>query len=114
MIEIKHRFPTFNAYINKERSNRYAAASSKKKEGIIARSYCKGHEPFKTPCKISLTYYVKNKRVDLDGWAFARKVILDSMVKEGVLPDDSLKYVIGIQEQVVVDSDERVIVEVIE
>ena len=45
------------------------------------------------PCELWITWYEKNRRRDLDNIAFATKFIQDSMVKCGVFPDDSQKYI---------------------
>ena len=45
------------------------------------------------PIKIHFHWIEGNKKRDLDNIAFAKKFILDSMVKIGKLKDDNRKYV---------------------
>ena len=48
---------------------------------------------YKKPIKIHFTWVEGNKRRDLDNCAFAKKFILDAMVKYGKLKDDNRNYV---------------------
>lgn len=48
---------------------------------------------FERPVKIAFKWTEGNKRRDLDGICFAKKFILDALVKYGVLSDDNRKCV---------------------
>lgn len=93
--EIKIKLPSLNEYINACRNNRYAGAKMKKQveDGI---SYYIGKLPrFEKPINIHFHWIEENKRRDLDNVAFAKKFILDAMVKCGKLKDDNRKFVTG-------------------
>ncbi len=75
---IDHDFITLNEYIAKERSIRFAAAKIKKEETNYAYNYFINKEKIKNkPVIIHFTWYVNNKRKDLDNISFAKKFILD-------------------------------------
>ncbi len=40
-------------------------------------------------------WYEEDKRRDIDNIAFAKKFILDALVKTGILPDDSRKWLLS-------------------
>ena len=111
---IKHRFISLNQYIAKERSNRYVAAKIKKDETNIAYYSLKGKEKIAIPSKLRFIWHVKDKRTDLDNIAFGKKFILDGFVKAGLIVDDSLKYIYGFVDEIVIDKMEYVEIETIE
>lgn len=58
------------------------------------------------PVKISIDWYSKDKRIDIDNVSFAKKFILDGMVEAGLIENDSRKYVVGIgREQFFIDKN---------
>ncbi len=99
-IWIPIRFPNLNDYINKERANRFAGAKMKKDWTNIAESASTlalgmgdAYDGF-YPASIHITVYEPDNRRDVDNiTAFVKKVCLDGMVKAGVIPDDSRRYV---------------------
>ncbi len=95
MIEIYYPFTFLNEYINKERSNRYAAAKIKRDTTSAIRYMLLGKPKLKTPCRLNFTWLVLNQRMDLDNIAFAKKYVIDGMVSAGLIPDDGLKYIKG-------------------
>lgn len=113
---IEHKFTSLNVYIAKERSNRYVAAKCKKDETNIAYLSLLGKP--KIDCtngvKLHFRWYIKDKRTDLDNLTFGRKGILDGMVKANIIPDDSLRYIVGFIDDIVIDKHERVEIEAIE
>ena len=50
---------------------------------------------FERPVKIHFHWIEKTSKRDLDNVAFAKKFILDALVENGKLKDDSQKYVRG-------------------
>ena len=110
---IYHRFTTLNEYVNAERRNKYLGAKIKRDETNIAYYSLKGTPPIETPCKLSFTWLVTNKRRDLDNIAFAKKFIIDGMVKAGIIPNDGMKYLIGFQDQFKLSYKEGVTIEVL-
>lgn len=91
--EIKMKLPSLNDYVNICRRNRYESASFKKKiERQISR-YIDELPAFEKPVTIHFHWIEKDSRRDLDNIAFAKKFILDAMVKSGKLADDNRKFV---------------------
>ena len=113
MITIIYKFTALNEYTNSSRANKYLSGKIKKRETEIARLHFINTPPIKTPCKLKFTWIMKSKRMDLDNRAFSRKFILDGMVKANVIPDDSLKYVIGFQDEYEIGAEDGVRIEVI-
>lgn len=64
------------------------------------------------PVKIHFIWVEENKRRDLDNVCFAKKFILDSMVKAGKLKDDNRNYVVGFEDSFKYDKESKVILEV--
>lgn len=88
-IEIPLKLPSLNEYINECRKNRYAGAKFKKQVEDAIGYYLMSLPRFNNPVSIHFHWVEGNKRRDLDNVAFAKKHILDSMVKIGKLKDDN-------------------------
>lgn len=89
------RLPGLNDYTRANRGNRYAGAKWKKETEELVSMFLVNPKPAETPVVIRIQWQEKTARRDLDNIAFAKKFILDAMVKKGILPDDGPKYVIG-------------------
>lgn len=96
---IKEKLPSLNEVIEKNRANRYAGAKYKADiENIIGvyihNALVKGliHKQDKQ-CWIAIEWTEATKRRDSDNIQSSQKFILDSLVKNGVLKNDSRKYV---------------------
>jgi Holliday junction resolvase RusA-like endonuclease len=63
---------------------------------------------------VCFEWHEKTKRRDADNIASAKKFILDALVKNGVLVDDSRKYVVGFHDAIIDDTEDFVRVELIE
>ncbi len=111
-IEIPFRLPSLNQYINECRKNRYAGASMKKTVDRDIGYYINKLPQYKNPIKIHFTWVEENKRRDLDNVCFAKKFILDSMVKAGKLKDDNRNYVVGFEDNFKYDKVSKVILEI--
>lgn len=99
-----------NDYVNECRSNPYGANSLKKRNQkqvylaiLEADRREKLHRIYKYPVRLKITWYEPNKRRDVDNITFAVKFILDELVKERILQNDSQKYVCEIWNSVRVD-----------
>jgi len=94
-LTIGGRFVGLNDYIQAERANRYKAAKIKRENTDRAASACKAQRiPRQNEAvELEICWYEPNRRRDLDNIGFAVKFIQDGMVKAGVLPDDSQKWV---------------------
>ena len=112
MYTINHRFTSLNQYILAERTHRHKAAKLKKAESYIAYLSLLNKPHITTPCRLRFTWYIKDKRTDADNICFAKKYIIDGMVKAGLIENDSLRYIVGFQDEFVIDKNERVEIEV--
>ena len=93
-IEISGRLTDLNEYIRVERGNRYAAASLKKKDTELVASQATEAGIIKEPCLITFNW-LYSTRHDFDNIAFAKKFVLDGLVKAGVLSNDNQDSVAG-------------------
>ena len=111
-IVIDHQFPTLNEYIKIERGNKYAAADVKSRETAVVKHFCIGKRQMAYPIKITFIWHLINRRKDLDNVAFAKKFILDGLVKAGVLKNDNLNHIIAFEDKVIFDKKEYVELEI--
>lgn len=111
-VEIPLKLPSCNDYINACRYNKYYGAKMKKdiEEQIVI--YINELPRFNKPVKINFLWIEGNKRRDLDGICFAKKFILDSMVKAGKLKDDNRNYVTGFTDSFEYGKETKVILEI--
>jgi Holliday junction resolvase RusA-like endonuclease len=63
---------------------------------------------------VRFEYHERTKKRDADNIASAKKFILDALVKNGILADDSRKYVKGFCDVIVDDKTDFVKVELVE
>lgn len=113
-IEIPFRLPSLNEYIDKCRRNRYAGATMKKQVESDIAYYINKLPEYKKPIKIHFHWVEENKRRDLDNIAFAKKFILDSLVKAGKLKDDNRRCVTGFTDSFEYAKESKVILEITE
>lgn len=113
-VEIKLKLPSCNEYINACRYNKYAGAKMKKDVEEQIFYYIKDLPSFNKPVEIKFTWIEESKRRDLDGICFAKKFILDALVKYGKLKDDNRKMVCGFVDKFEYADKSKVIVELIE
>lgn len=92
-IEIDMKLPSLNEYTRWCRGNKFLAAKKKaqieQEIGLFLTKMPKTNNPI----KIHFHWIEGNKRRDLDNICFAKKFILDSMVKHNKLKDDNRKVV---------------------
>lgn len=111
-IEIPFRLPSLNQYINECRRNKFAGAKMKKYVESDIGWYIKQLPEYKNPIKIHFIWVEENKKRDLDNVCFAKKFILDSMVKAGKLKDDNRNFVKGFRDDFEYGKASKVILEV--
>ena len=111
-VEIPLKLPSCNEYINECRKNKYAGAKMKKEIEKIIGYYLTGIPKFKNPIKIKFHWIEGTKKRDLDGICFAKKFILDSMVKNGKLTDDNRRYVTAFTDTFEYSDTTKVILEI--
>ena len=110
--EIPMKLPSLNIYINECRKNKYAGAKMKADYEEAISWFVKRLTPVEKPCIIHFTWIDKNIKRDCDNISFSKKFVLDSMVRCGVLPDDSRKWVKGFTDSFRQGADYKVIVEI--
>lgn len=112
------RLDGLNEYTSANRSNRYKGSQMKlKNESIVIEAIKRYqlHKIKKYPIKLKITWYEKNKRRDVDNITFATKFIQDALVKQGIIIDDSQKYMNQLRHDVKVDKEyPRIEVQLIE
>lgn len=94
-VEIKVKLPSLNEYIRVCRANKYMASKYKAEMEETIGWYLLSLPRYDRPVKIHFHWMEDNKRRDLDNVAFAKKFILDALVKTGKLKDDNRRYVVG-------------------
>ncbi len=119
-FEIPEKLPSMNEVVNKNRSNRYAAAQMKK--DLEARICLYIREAMRKgtlsvvvkPCRVKFTWHERTKKRDVDNIQSSQKFVLDALQKSGVLPNDNRKWVRQIMHEVVDSDRDGVLVELIE
>lgn len=111
-IEIPYKFPSFNEYVNECRKNRYAGGNMKKRIEEDISYYINKLPYFNKSVKIKFIWIENNKRRDFDNICYAKKFILDSMVKAGKLKDDNRNYVVGFEDSFEYADESKVVLEI--
>lgn len=91
--EIPFRLPSLNEYIRACRSNKYEGYRMKADVEKDIIWFINNIPKFENPVIIEFTWIEENKRRDLDNIAFAKKFILDALVKAGKLKNDNRRNV---------------------
>lgn len=111
-IEIPFRLPSLNQYIYECRRNKYAGAKMKRDAEECIMWYINKLPKYSNPIKIHFHWVEENKRRDLDNVCFAKKFILDSMVKSGKLKNDNRNFVKGFMDTFEYGKESKVILEI--
>lgn len=90
---IRMKLPSLNEYVRVCRANKYQASVFKNEVEAEIGSFIYKLPEFENPIKIHFHWVEGNKRRDLDNICFAKKFILDALVKWGKLKDDNRKCV---------------------
>jgi len=110
-VTIPLKLPSLNDYTKMCRADgRYANKIKQNLEQQIGL-YLIQLPRFENPVKIHFIWVESNKRRDLDNICFAKKFILDAMVKYGKLKDDNRKCVIGFTDSFKYEDRNKVILE---
>ena len=111
-FEIDMKLPSLNDYTSWCRKSKFEANRYKAKiEQQIG--YCLLNMPKWTkPVKIHFHWIEGNKKRDLDNICFAKKFILDAMVKYGKLKDDNRKCVTAFTDTFEYGKTTKVILEI--
>ena len=109
---IDMKLPSLNDYIRVCRSNKYQAAKYKADLEEKIGYFLVKMPKWSKPIKIHFHWIEGNKRRDLDNICFAKKFILDAMVKRGKLTDDNRKNVYGFTDSFEYGKETKVILEI--
>ena len=112
ICEIPMRLPSLNDYIDECRRHKMAGASMKKRLEKDISFFIDPLPRFENPVVIHFLWIEENKRRDLDNICFAKKFILDALVKAGKLKDDNRKCVTGFTDSFGYDKESKVILEI--
>lgn len=111
-VEIPLKLPSLNDYINECRKNKYAGANMKKNVENEIALYINRLPRFDRAIKINFTWVESSKKRDLDNVCFAKKFILDSLVKAGKLKDDNRNFVKGFRDDFEYGKSSKVILNI--
>lgn len=111
-FEIPFKLPSLNDYIKACRANAYAGAEMKKKVESDITPFLARLPAFYNPVFLTFNWVESNLKRDADNIAFAKKFILDSLVKAGKLKDDSRRYVKGFKDNFYSATGTKVIVKI--
>lgn len=109
---INMKLPSLNEYINVCRKNKYIANRYKQNLEDEISWFLLNMPKYKKPIKIHFIWIEGNKRRDLDNICFAKKFILDAMVKRGKLKDDNRHYVTAFTDTFEYGKETKVILEI--
>lgn len=113
-VEIKLKLPSCNDYILACRSNKFVGAKMKQNVEKQISYYIKDLPVFSNPIKINFLWIEETKRRDYDNICFAKKFILDALVKAGKLKDDNRKNVYAFTDSFEYGEETKVVLEIIE
>jgi len=111
-FEIDMKLPSLNDYTKWCRGNKFLAAKNKAQIEHDIGLFLMKMPKWTNPIKIHFHWIEGNKRRDLDNIAFAKKFILDSMVKHGKLQDDNRKNVYAFTDSFEYGKETKVILEI--
>ena len=111
-VEIPMKLPSLNEYINECRKNKFAGASMKKNLEKDIGIFINKLPSFDKPVNIVFYWIEDNKRRDLDNICFAKKFILDALVKAGKMKDDNRNFINGFTDKFLYKDKAKIILEI--
>ena len=114
-FKIDEKLPSLNDYTKACRTNKFIGAKMKDETENLIWFYIKKQikcGKITSPVKIHFIWNEKNKKRDLDNICFAKKFILDALVKANVLEDDKQNYVVGFTDTFRYGNENNVVVEI--
>ena len=112
MFEIPMKLPSLNDFIKVSRGNKFASAKLKKDLEYEIGLHLLKVPKIENPIKIHFIWVEGNKRRDLDNVAFAKKFIIDSLVKLGRLKDDNRNCVVGFSDSFEYGKEFKVLIQI--
>lgn len=118
-VTIPWRMIALNDYTDTQRKNRYSGAKEKKQMQydvqMILRKDRVSKIKITKPVFIRFVWVEKGRTRDKDNVAFAKKIIFDALVSEGVIAGDGWRHVAGFSDRFALDKgNPRVIIEILE
>lgn len=110
--EIPIKFLSFNGYVDLCRRNKYQSAKYKRNIEDEIGYYIHRLPRFDNPVVIHFHWIEENRRRDLDNICFAKKFILDALVKYKKLRDDNRKCVTAFTDSFGYGPKTKVIIEI--
>lgn len=92
-VEIPLKLPSFNEYVYACRTNKYMAAKMKRDLEQEIGYFILDLPKYDKPIQIHFHWIEGNKKRDYDNICYAKKFILDALVKYQKLKDDNRNYV---------------------
>ena len=113
-FEIPFKLPSLNDYIKACRTNAYAGAEMKKKIESDITPFLARLPVYYKPVYLTFNWIENTMKRDADNIAFAKKFILDALVKAGKLKDDSRRYVKGFRDVFYLSNETKVLIQIME
>jgi hypothetical protein len=103
---IKGNLPNANKYISALSRNRFVGGKLKKESTAVVYYECKAQKlPYIIkPCDFQFKWFVKNRKMDKDNIAFAKKFVLDGLVMAKVITNDTWFYVNSFTDEFFIDA----------
>lgn len=114
-IEIPFRLPSCNEFIKASKviKGKWNAGNQMKQDvQNDIMWYINKLPKYERPVKIHFHWVEENKKRDLDNVSFAKKFILDSLVKAGKLKNDNRNYVAGFTDTFEYAGESKVVLEI--
>lgn len=111
-IEIPFSLPSLNDYIRECNKHRCQGSKHKKQVQEDIGWFINKLPEYKKPIKIHFIWVENKKPRDFDNVCFAKKYILDAMVKAGKLKDDNRNIVKGFRDDFAIGDSRKVIIEI--
>lgn len=113
-VEIPLRLPSLNEYIRECRGNKYSGNLMKQQVERNIAFYINKLPKFEKAIRIDFEWVEENKKRDLDNICFAKKFILDTLVKCEKIKNDNRKYVAGFRDDFSYAKESKVILNIYE
>jgi Holliday junction resolvase RusA-like endonuclease len=102
---IPGKLPNLNDYVKAINNNRYSGNTLKQDTEALIMLYIPKWPRYEKKVFIEYRWYEADKKRDPDNVAFAKKFILDSLVKKGVLKNDGWANIAGYKDEFYIDKD---------
>lgn len=112
ICEINLKLPSLNEYVNVCRSNPFKASKFKRDTEDAIMLFTNRLPAFHEPVIIHFHWIEDSRRRDLDNVAFAKKFILDALVRSGKLENDNQRYIKGFTDTFETGKRAKVILEI--